>query len=216
MTESERGFTLIELLISIGLLVLLMTMLFAGLNLATHHLGRETERLERTGRTVTAQQFLRTQLADARPLPLSGSTTGNITFLGRANGVNFVGAMPEAAAVGGLQMLSVAAVEDRGNAAIELRATWQPFGAAAAAAVAPSHGTVLLDHIKEAEFAYFGVTDPNQDPSWHTSWEDMSYLPALVRISIMFDDGESMPDLVVALRASLGAAGQSPGQGTNR
>ena len=35
----------------------------------------------------------------------------------------------------------------------------------------------------------------------------MTYLPALIRLSVTFADGEQMPEFVVAPRASSGATG---------
>jgi len=107
MSARQGGFTLIELLIAVSLLALLMAMLFAGLNAGTRHIGRQSERLDRASRTVLAQDFLRAQLADARALTPSNVPSDAITFDGRADGVDFVSAAPQAVAVGGLQVLSL-------------------------------------------------------------------------------------------------------------
>src|SRR6266851_5132808 len=180
MSARQGGFTLIELLIAVSLLALLMAMLFAGLNAGTRHIGRQSERLDRASRTVLAQDFLRAQLADARALTPSNVPSDAITFVGRVAGGE------------------------------QLQVGWRPFkgaGASASAAVASEHRTVLLDHIQEAAFAYFGVVDPGEAPSWHATWRNMGYLPSLVRLSVTFADGQRMPEFVVALRASPGATG---------
>ncbi len=216
MSARQRGFTLIELLIAVSLLALLMAMLFAGLNAGTRHIGRQSERLDRVSRTVLAQSFLRAQLADARALTPSNVPSDAITFDGRADGVDFVSAAPQAVAVGGLQVLSLGIVEARGAGGEQLLAGWRPFtgsgsgsgaGASPSAAVASEHRTALLDHIQEAAFAYFGVVDPGEAPGWHATWRNMSYLPSLIRLSVTFADGQRMPEFVVALRASPGATG---------
>jgi len=212
MSARQGGFTLIELLIAVSLLALLMAMLFAGLNAGTRHIGRQSERLDRASRTVLAQDFLRAQLADARALTPSNVPSDAITFVGRVDGVDFVSAAPQAVAVGGLQVVSLGIVEARGAGGEQLLVGWRPFkgagaGASASAAVASEHRTVLLDHIQEAAFAYFGVVDPGEAPSWHATWRNMGYLPSLVRLSVTFADGQRMPEFVVALRASPGATG---------
>ena len=210
MSASERGFTLLELLISVSLLALLMTIVLAGLNATTHHLGRQSERLDRSSRILLAQDFLRMQLADARPLTVAAAPSGAIVFDGRADGVDFVSPVPDAAAVGGLQVLSLGLAEAQpGN---ELLVGWRPFTGEASAAAAPGHRTVLLDHVQQAAFAYFGAVAPDTPPSWQSSWRSMSYLPSLVRLSLTFSDGRRMPELVVALRLSTGAAGQAAPQ----
>lgn len=212
MRARQGGFTLIELLIAVSLLALLMTMLFAGLNAGTRHIGRESERLDRASRTLLAQNFLRMQLADARPLAPSNLPSDAITFDGRADGVDFVSAAPQAVAAGGLQVLSLGIVEPRGGGGEQLLVGWRPFtgagaDASGAAAVASEHRTALLDHIQEAAFAYFGAIDPGEAPGWHATWHNIGYLPSLVRLSVTFADGQQMPELVVALRASSGATG---------
>jgi general secretion pathway protein J len=212
MSAQQRGFTLIELLIAVTLLALLMTMLFAGLDAGTRHIGRQSERLDRASRTVLAQSFLRAQLADARAVTPSNVPSDTITFDGRVDGVDFVSTAPQAVAVGGLQVLSLGIVEARDAGGEQLLVGWRPFtgagaGASPSASVASEHRTALLDHIQEAAFAYFGVVDPGEAPGWHATWRNMSYLPSLIRLSVTFADGRRMPEFVVALRASPGATG---------
>jgi general secretion pathway protein J len=212
MRSTERGFTLLELLIAVSLLVLLMAMLLGGLHIATHNLGRQSEQLDRASRTVLAQSFMRAQLGDARPFTTTGAAGGAIAFDGRADGLDFVGVVPEAAATGGLQVLSLGVSDTRRDEGLELLVGWRPFTGAASAAVAPSHRSVLLDHIQEAAFAYFGAANPDEPPSWHSSWRNMTYLPSLVRLSLIFSDGERMPEFVAALHMSSGAAGIAAAQ----
>jgi hypothetical protein len=60
--------------------------------------------------------------------------------------------------------------------------------------------TVLLDHITQARFGYFGIVAPDTQPHWHDSWEDLSYLPSLVRLSLVSADGPPIPELAMAPR----------------
>lgn len=203
MKAAQRGFTLIELLISVILLALLMTMLFAGLRVGTHHLSGQAERLERGSRIALAQKFLRAQLADARVLYVPGTQTNQIFFDGRPDGVGFVDPALESIAAGGLQSLTIAVApsKDGGQLVVE----WHPFGGTIAATAAASRRSALLDGIAQARFAYFGSLQPGEAPDWHPAWHDVAYLPSLVRVSVVFTDGEHMPELVVALRLAPGA-----------
>ncbi|HEX6841504.1 MAG TPA: prepilin-type N-terminal cleavage/methylation domain-containing protein [Stellaceae bacterium] len=208
----QEGFTLLELLISVSLLVLLMAMLFAGLDLGTRHIGRQSARLDRASRMVVAQSFLRLQLADARAVTASTLPGDAITFDGRLDGVDFVSAAPQAVAQGGLQVLSVGIVDPRDAGGEQLLVGWRPLTApgADASVDAPAeseHRAALLDHIQAAAFAYFGAAQAEDTPSWHPTWQNMNYLPSLIRLSITFTDGQRMPELVVAVRAASGATG---------
>src|SRR5690242_15998589 len=183
MTGSrQNGFTLIELLISMSLLVLLMAMLFAGLDVGTRHIGRQTARADRASRMVVVQSFLRMQLADARAVTASNLPSDAVTFEGRLDGVDFVSAAPQAVAQGGLQVLSVGVVDPRGAGGEQLLVGWRPYttsGAGGSSEAAESeHRAALLDHIQEAAFAYFGAAQAEETPSWHPTWHDMSYLPS--------------------------------------
>jgi general secretion pathway protein J len=204
MTASQRGFTLLELLISIVLLALLTTMLFGGLQLGTRQLGRQTDRLDRAARLSQAQGFLRRQLADARPLDDPTQAARVVAFTGARDSLRFINPTPASAVSGGLESLSVEFVEGHGRTAGALllrRRSEEEAGGAA-------RDSVLLEQVGQAEFAYFGVTAPGEMAAWHASWRDMAYLPSLVRLSVVFSDGEVMPEMIVALRLSPGAAGQ--------
>ena len=203
--RSQRGFTLLELLISVALLALLTTFLFEGLRLVTQHLGPETNRLDRASRIAVAQNFLRAQLADARPVLESASGWKSVEFDGRPDGVDFVSVAPESVSGAGLQALSV--VFDNGTDARGggLLLRWRRHEGTSPTVVSDVRDSWLLDHVRSAEFAYFGVASPNQPPAWHATWQDMAYLPSLVRLSLEFSDAQRMPELVVALRLSPAA-----------
>lgn len=199
----QRGFTLLELLISIVLMALLTTMLFGGLQLGTRQFGRQTDRLDRAERLSLAQGVLRRQLADAQRLTDPAEAGGSVAFAGARDSVRFVSPAPASATIGGLETLSVDFIGGSGAAAgtLVLHRSSDQRGAS-------PHESVLLDHVRQVEFAYFGLVTAGEAAGWHASWRDMPYLPSLVRLAVVFSDGTAMPEMIVALRLSPGAAGQ--------
>jgi hypothetical protein len=202
---------LLELLISIALFALLTTFLFEGLRLVAHQLGPQTNRLDRASRIVLTQNFLRAQLADARPILEPATGWRSIKFDGRADGLDFVSVAPESVSFGGLQALSFEF--DRGTrtgGGLHLR--WRPYEEGSSMTSSGSRDSLLLDHVRSVQFAYFGIVAPNQPPAWRATWQDMAYLPSLVRLSVEFSDAQRMPELIVALRLSpVAASPQSQG-----
>lgn len=207
--RSQRGFTLLELLISVALLALLTTFLFDGLRLVTHGLGPQADRLDRASRIAVAQNFLRAQLADARPLLNAASGLHSVEFDGRPDGIDFVSVAPESVSGAGLQALSILYEKGTSVRGGGLLLRWRRYEGNSPTVLSDVRNSWLLDHVRSAEFAYFGAASPNEPPAWHAAWRDMTHLPALVRLSLEFADAQRMPELVIALRLSPSAVSRS-------
>jgi general secretion pathway protein J len=205
--HSAAGFTLLELLIGVAVLGLLMGILFGGLRLASHQVEWRTARLDRGSRVALVQAFMRRSLADARPLEIAGPRAGvagpavALAFDGTADELEFVGPAPESAETGGLELIGLGLVR-RGAAAGALSLRVRAYDAGAGGATAPLRETLVLEGVRQAQFAYFGVSAGETTPRWHESWRQLPYLPTLVRLTLTLSGGEWVPDLVVALRLS--------------
>ena len=200
MKRAESGFTLLELLVSITIFALLMVVLFEALQLGTRQTGRLTGQVDRSTQVALVQNFLRAQLGAAQPLVSSAGDSKKVEFDGHEHGVDFVAVAPQSLPAGGLQVLSVAAQNG------QLVLGWRPLREDPDATATARAPTVLLDHVRTARFVYYGPPTPIDDPYWQTTWQDMGYLPLLVRLSVTFADGTQMPDLAVALRLSSSVA----------
>jgi general secretion pathway protein J len=211
MTRGARGFTLLELLISVSLLALLSLMLFGGLRLGTRHIGAVNDKMARAGRIALAERFLRAELADAQSLAPPGAEGQQILFDGRPGEVGFLVPLPESAALPGLQLLTVGFVEDHPGAGGDIVVDQRPYDGVTPGGATAAHRTVLFDHVQTVAFAYFGSLTPDEAPDWHASWSNQTTLPSLFRLSAIFTDGDRLPELVVALRLSPGAAAVAQG-----
>jgi general secretion pathway protein J len=205
--HSQAGFTLLELLIGVAVLGLLMAILFGGLRLASHQIEWRTARLDHGSRVALVQAFMRRSLADARPLEAAGPRAGvagpvaALAFDGTAQEIEFVGVAPESAESGGLELIGLGLVR-HGTAAGALSLRVRAYDADAGGATAPLRETLVLEGVRRLQFAYFGVSAGETAPRWHESWREAPYLPALVRLTLTLSGGETVPDLVVALRLS--------------
>jgi general secretion pathway protein J len=200
--HAERGFTLLELLVALGILGLLTSTLLAAFRLEAEHISRRSAKLERASLLPVAHSFLRTQLANARPIVPIEATDLRIAFDGSLHGLRFIGAAPESVAGSGLLAYLV---EHDGD---QLRLRWQGFEGALTGDQSTSGESVLLENVASVAIHYYGAPAPQTPPQWHENWTGLAYLPSLIRIELVFSDGEVMPDFVVATRL---APKQQPG-----
>jgi general secretion pathway protein J len=186
------GFTLIETLVALVLLSLVFLLLTGGLQFV-----REIDRKEAIGDADVSrsrtQTFLASVISQARPaLVRDGqSATGeSVAFAGSATRFELLTSAPNAIATGGLQNVSV--VFDPTNEQVQiLWGLYRPPG------LTYEDKSILLDHVSNAEFAYFG--ELQKRIGWHDSWEHALSLPLLVRIRLSFSNGSpAWPDLIVS------------------
>jgi general secretion pathway protein J len=217
---AERGFTLIEILVAVTLLGLLMAALLGGVRLGVRAWEASGTRLDDSARLAAVQDFLRDRLTAAYELEgQSGGAQTQPAFVGEPDRLSFVTLMPEHLGAGFDHM--VLALTDGPDLAV----TWWPSqpgedtatqnaatqntatpnaaipNAAAgdtAAARDAVHSRVLLAHVAELQFAYFGEVQPKQPPVWSDVW-NQPLLPLLVRVRLRFPDRDarSWPDLIV-------------------
>ena len=210
MRKRDDGFTLVEMLISILILALITGMLLDGLRLVTHSVGRETSRLDRSSQIALVQNFVRAQLGDAQRIVLAAGPAAPVDFTGKVDRLVFVSPAPASVAFGGLQRLALVFNAGTSAAGGTIEADWRPYrdGSGAASAVA---NRVLLDHVSAAVFSYFGSTRANEPLEWHDEWREMSDLPLLVRLAVVFSGGRTMPELIVVLPLATVPAPPLPG-----
>ena len=206
----ERGFTLIEVLIAITLLGMIVMMLFGGIRLGTRAWETSSDRTVENTSIEISHQIIRRLLSQAYPLAdptaISDFTGGrHIEFKGDPESVTFVGLFP-AHLGGGFHRFELRVKNDGGDASLVLR--WRRVSYEGDDDGATDNETILIERIAGANFTYFGVLEGGADPDWQAVWPDRTRLPALVRLAIVFPDGDrrSWPDLVVAPRIDTVAA----------
>jgi len=184
----EAGFTLLELVIGLTLVMLITTALFGGLRVAVRAWESGDAAVERDQEIRLVRNWLRRQLAQARPL-LVRAEPGEfmLAFAGEAQTVRFVVPLPGHLGGGGLSELTVRIADtDTARHLIVEHELFHPEPLASHA----RKQKILLNDVAAIRFAYFGAQEADVEPSWHGSWSEVLYLPSLIQLQVRFAEGE--------------------------
>lgn len=189
----QVGFTLLELVVAITLMGLVLVVLYGGLRLGLNSWDSGEARAEATNRLRLVEEFLRRQLAQSLTVyRTDDQQERSVVFAGQANTIEFVAPMLAQLGQGGLYRVRIEASDGR------LWIRWRPYLPADPNA-GEERETVLLEGISGIEWAYFGSErDDDPQPQWRSAWTSLARRPLLVRLNLTLQ-GESWPDLVVAL-----------------
>jgi general secretion pathway protein J len=189
----QVGFTLLELVVAITLMGLVLVVLYGGLRLGLNSWDSGEARAEATNRLRLVEEFLRRQLAQSLTVyRTDDQQERSVVFAGQANTIEFVAPMLAQLGQGGLYRVRIEASDGR------LWIRWRPYLPADPNA-GEERETVLLEGISGIEWAYFGSErDDDPQPQWRSAWASPARRPLLVRLNLTLQ-GESWPDLVVAL-----------------
>lgn len=195
----QAGFTLVELLVAITILAAVLAAVTGSVRVSTQLAGSVTERAHSVDRQVQIRSFLRRQLRQAYAIKVTESDgREHIAFSGASRSISFVAALPEAAATGGLNQLTLQ-VEDNGDHQdlILLHKPFLPQLNAGGWADEPGR-EVLLEDMERIEFSYLG--DDPLGSFWSDEWDNTELMPALIRIRFSSRDRQEWPHIVVAPR----------------
>lgn len=182
MNGGQRGFSLIELLISLTLLAMIMTLLVAGLRMASVSWERSYQRLERAQEQRLVEQFIIRELSQAHPLRIREDGKVRLAFEGEPKAVRFAGVLPPHRGVGGTHVIWLTA--ERGDNGEQLVLSYRL--ARPNSLTNDSHDTqertMLLDGLANVEFEYYGSAEDEQGASWQRHWQQRQRLPQMIRL----------------------------------
>jgi general secretion pathway protein J len=195
--QGQSGFTLVEVLIGITLLAMLGTLIANGVRLGGRAWKDAEGRTANRDEMVQLHNLFRRTIIRARPAFASANPRDlTVLFDGEATSLNVVAPQP-AREYGGAWVTQRFSIERQGEARA-LFVTLQRNPPAAANRV------LLLDHVSDLRFGYFGPSNAGEAPIWQDSWTSRTRLPDLVRVAIVRDNPRlpAWPELVVGTRVT--------------
>ena len=192
----QAGFTLIELLLATALIALIMAMAYGGFRAGVRASSSGEELIEETNRIRVVHQFLRRQIAHARPLIIEESEDERIRFEGESERMRFVAPMPGYLGFGGpyVQELRL----ERGEVGVDLVFAFAMLNGYEPGDLDREPPVTLLEDVGRAEFEFLGFDEDGESVFWSNFWETPEQVPLSVslRLDMERDNGLFFPDLV--------------------
>jgi general secretion pathway protein J len=210
-SKHSSGFTLIELLVALVLLGLVFLLLLGGTQFGMKVWSSKEDEVYDTFEVLAVQNLLRRVLSEARPIiaKVDKSDRRRVFFEGTNNSIRFVAPITKQFGMSGLFDIAVYLTEgDLSGKRFAI--SWRRFRTA----VSPDAlGTIdLMKGVTEINFNYFGSREKGQPARWYSDWQDVQYLPDLIRVRLSQGD-QTWPELVVATKvrsANLTLSGTNP------
>jgi len=204
----QSGFTLIELLLATALIALIMAMAYGGFRAGVRASSSGEELIEETNRLRVVHQFLRRQMAHARPLIIEEDNEQFIRFEGEPERIRFVAPMPGYLGFGGpyVQELRL----ERGEVGVDLVFAFAMLNGYEPGDLDREPPVTLLEDVGRAEFEFLGFEEDGETVFWSNFWETPERVPLSIslRLDLQRESGLFFPDLVTPV--ILDAGGNRP------
>jgi general secretion pathway protein J len=199
----QGGFTLLELLIALTLLGLIMVMLYGGLHLATRGAAIGERRAEASEQVRLIESFLRREVSQVYPLVWKSKGKQRVAFKGGSEALHFAAILPAHRGEGGLYLVSIEAADSYpAHRLIFSYRLARPEIQDFETKEVPDERVVLVENLENAEFAYYGKREKEEEARWHSRWGDRKNLPRLVRLRLKIVS-LVWPDLVIPIYARV-------------
>jgi general secretion pathway protein J len=200
------GFTVVELLVVLTLLAFIMTLVFSGLSLGTKVWESSNVAAEKTYRMQSLQRALGDMIYLAFPLQEQRDADAKPLFEGTRDRVFFAASLPPYPNFGGLHLVTLQIVKDRGETRLHL--TRLPYAPGSArTSDDPEFTEVIFSGTEQLAFSYRSSIEGSTD-NWESDWHEDTFLPNLVRIEFLDREtrANSWPDLVFPIAINAEAA----------
>ena len=199
----NNGFTLIEMLIAMTLLGVMVVLLFSSLRIAAESWNAGEAKTVAVNKKSVVYQFFKNRFSTIKPLLtqyVENADEGGLNqpvFLGLNNRLRFVAALPTSSARKGLQVFDITVTPNDGQDYLTMKVALSPYLQTEAA---PPETVVLLDHIKQCLFSYYGNKNLESSGEWQEEWLGTEQLPQLIKVQILLDDDSFWPNMVFPVK----------------
>ena len=186
--SGEAGFTLVEVLISLILMGFVLTLLYGGGTYANRVFARTTELSTWTDDVVQVQDFMRDLISQAYPAPEE--------FQGGRGRIEFLAPVTREGLKRGLYKIILQRESD--GKADRLVLTLAPVEEGQSESM-KQEKIILVEDVKEMEFAYFSAGQERKAGTWLSLWEKGQELPQLLRMRLKTEKGlhNEWPTLII-------------------
>lgn len=201
---ADAGWTLVEMLVALVLLSLLTMLLMGSVYSSRQAIGQIQVR-DGEMSVETVQNYLRHAISEARPIRQANSAPDTPLIEGTGNRLRLITSYAPAGQFNGLYAIGLeAAFNERKRTydLVETRTLHRPPSEPGAPEPArPFIRSRLLKDVRNVSFRYYGVQDEPEVRDWADKWTDLTRLPELVEMRVLFATGDnrSWLPLVIAL-----------------
>lgn len=197
--NQPTGFTLIEVMLAMTLLSIMVTLLFASLQVCAESWNKGEAKIAEVNEKAVVYQFFKRQLPSIRPLWDDFSEQGNrkFSFEGTHNTLQFVSTFPSGAGRKGLQLFEIK-YDYRDDGLIKVNLSpFYPLGGDQ-----KEDEVILIEQVKSLKISYFQKGNINEEGEWESDWLNKEQLPSLIKIKIKLNNDSFWPDMIFALKLS--------------
>ena len=199
ITRNANGFTLLETLLALLLFSLVLLMLYSGLFQAGNNWRMSETQLRKNNDKRFILSFLRRRIEQVRPIIQDQGGDTRIIFRGGKHELEFVSTLPSYATDNGLYFLKLDLQED--GLVLRFLPLSRHENMFAEDIFADARQIHLAQDVNQIDLEYFGRHGPDGEPAWEDAWNNVYWLPRLLRIRFETENHHSWPPLVIALRS---------------
>ncbi len=204
MKRIQAGFTLVEVLIALALFSIMLSLLFATLQMAARNWEAGEKKADAVTERVIVERFLRRTLGAARTWDGIKDEKDevfddgiDIYLEGTSTTLEYIAPLPLTLGIKGPQRFTLyMGKNEQGKKALKVKV--QPLFGEVGEAEKKTRDLVLMENIQAIKFQYWHEDDEGGG-QWREGWEEPG-LPGAVQIEFAPKDGLPLPPIVVGLR----------------